>query len=174
MVQHAALLDSSSAGLWSAVHNERPDMAARSSAMNFFLAGCSCAVPVGNPLAPVFAPSWNALQNAWASGRAQHIQGATFLTRTHPTRSPSSLHTSSRPIACAARSHSTRTCGQSGQCVRGCLGQLLMLTGYLCMLGATRGRSPRLPFGSYTLRPYGCTYLCAFCVSRARLECLSW
>ena len=53
--------------------------------MNFFLAGCSCAVPVGNPLAPVFAPSWNALQNAWASGRAQHIQGAALLFSLEPT-----------------------------------------------------------------------------------------
>ena len=56
MVQHAALLDSSSAGLWSAVHNERPDMAARSSAMNFFLAGCSWAVPVGNVLLKFLQP----------------------------------------------------------------------------------------------------------------------
>ena len=51
----------------------------------------------------------------WASGCAEHIQGEIFYARTHPTRSPSSSHTYRRPFARASRSHSTRTCGQSGQ-----------------------------------------------------------
>ena len=51
----------------------------------------------------------------WASGRMHYIQGATLLTRTHPTRSPSSPHTTRGPFARASPSHSTRTCGQSQQ-----------------------------------------------------------
>ena len=149
-------------------------MAAATFAMIFFLVGCSWAVPVGNILPQVLQPFGTCYRMHGPADVRKHIQGGIFLTRTRPTNSPSSLHTCRRPIARASRSHSTRTCGQSRQCVRGCLGQLSLLTGYLCVLGAAGGRSPRLPFVSYTLRPYGCTYLCAFCVSRARLECLSW
>ena len=62
-----------------------------------------------------FAPHFIRGPRCWASGRMQHIQGAIFSARTHPTRSPSSLHTCRRSFARVPPSHATRTCGQSGQ-----------------------------------------------------------
>ena len=93
MVQHAALLDSSSAGLWSAVHNERPDMAARSSAMNFFLAGCSWAVPVGNVLLKFLQPLGTCCRMHGPADVRKHIQvGFLSLEPAQPVRSYHHTH----------------------------------------------------------------------------------
>ena len=66
-----------------------------------------------------FAPHFIRGPRCWASGRMQHIQGATFLTRTHRARSARSPHTYRRPFPSAIPPHSTRVCGQTGQGLRG-------------------------------------------------------
>ena len=66
-----------------------------------------------------FAPHFIRGPRCWASGRMQHIQGATFLTRTHRARSARSPHTYRRPFPSAIPPRSTRVCGQTGQGLRG-------------------------------------------------------
>ena len=66
-----------------------------------------------------FAPHFIRGPRCWASGRMQHIQGATFLTRTHRARSARSPHTYRRPFPSGIPPRSTRVCGQTEQGLRG-------------------------------------------------------
>ena len=141
----------------------------------FFLAACSWAVPVAN-LCPSFCSHWE---------RAARMCGPADVCDTHKVRLFSleptlparpahythvvgRLHVRHGPTRLAHVDRADRVyeaASGSSRC---------SLDIYNCSQPRAEGRHGFLTCHYFTLRPYSCTCVCAFRVSRARLECLSW
>ena len=121
-----------------------------------------------------FAPHFIRGPRCWASGRIQHIQGATFLTRTHRARSARSPHTYRRPFPSAIPPHSTRVCGQTGQGLRGWQrGRLRPVQ--IFRRGHSRGcRMRPCRLRTEHVSDYACACVCPFLRACARLEGSPW